>query len=79
MRFPTLALALAAALVLGGCGRTTWVDADPTGCDAQLVAHINARQDAPRQGAAICAAHGDPGFAGKFRCRNNVLQAQCRQ
>jgi hypothetical protein len=79
MRFPALAIMLAVASALGGCSRTTWVDADPTGCDAQLVAHINARRDASRQGAAICAAHGDPGFAGKFRCRDNVMQAQCRR
>ena len=79
MKIPALAITLAVASALCGCSRTAWVDADPTGCDAQLVAQINARHDAPRQGAAICAAHGDPGFAGRFRCRDNVMQAQCRR
>lgn len=65
--------------VLTGCGHsTTWVDADPTGCDAQLVAHINMRHDAKTQGATICASNGKPQFLGRFRCKDNVLQASCR-
>jgi hypothetical protein len=78
-RTPLVAsLALIAALELGACGDTTWIDADPAGCDAQLVAQTNARQDATAQGAALCAARGHPGFAGRFRCKDDRLQAQCR-
>src|SRR3546814_109969 len=71
-------LALIATAGLAGCGDTTWIDADSAGCDAQLVAQTNARQDAATQGAALCAAKGHPGFAGKFRCKGDRLQAQCR-
>ena len=71
-------IALIAAAALSACGNTTWIDADPAGCDAQLVRQTNARQDAATQGAALCAAQGKPGFAGRFRCKDDKLQAQCK-
>lgn len=81
MRLPmrlTVPLALGAMIGLGGCGDTTWIEADPAGCDAQLVEQTNARHDAAAQGTALCAAKGHPGFAGRFRCKNDRLQVQCR-
>ena len=80
MRSATVSIAactLIGMLGVAGCGHTTWVDADPTGCDAQLVAHINTHHDAQAQGATICASRGKPVFTGRFRCRNDTLQAQC--